>query len=73
MSSTAERLLNEAMSLSADERLELAEALMERTEPVRDLPFHSNWLEEIKRRSEQIDRGEVTLIPWNEAERSSHR
>jgi putative addiction module component (TIGR02574 family) len=70
MSSTAERLLQEAMTLTADERLQLAEALMDRTDPVKGLPFHSAWLSEIRRRSRQIDSGEVTLIPWEEVKRS---
>ncbi len=70
MSSTAERLLQEAMTLSVDERLELAEALMDGAEPAKGLPFHSAWLAEVQRRSQQIDSGEVTLISWEEVKRS---
>jgi putative addiction module component (TIGR02574 family) len=65
MSPATEQLLQAALALPEDERLELAEALLEARGLSSQLPFDSAWLPEIQRRSAEIDAGTVSLAPWS--------
>ena len=65
MSTVAERLFQEAMALSEAERVELAEALLATQSTSSDLPFDPVWLNEIQRRSDEIDAGAVECAPWS--------
>jgi Putative addiction module component len=67
MSPQAEQLLQLALGLPEVERIELAEALLATTMP----PLDPAWLAEIQRRSEEIDRGEVTLRTWSEVKQGA--
>lgn len=64
----------ELMSLSPKERARLAHELIvsldqdEQTEE----GVEAAWLEEVKRRDAEIERGEVQTIPANEALRRAH-
>jgi putative addiction module component (TIGR02574 family) len=69
---TIEELFEQAMKLSVEDREELADRLYQSTLPVvpgEEIPpeeaerFH---IEEVKRRLEQLDRGEVKTRDWNE-------
>jgi putative addiction module component (TIGR02574 family) len=66
VSAVVHRLLDEALTLSESDRRMLAEALfdsvtIDELEPV--------WRAEILRRIEQVQRGEVTAVPWSEVRR----
>lgn len=65
MSPATEQLLQAALAFPGDERLELAEALLDARGPSSQLPFDSAWLPEIQRRSAEIDAGTVSLTPWS--------
>jgi putative addiction module component (TIGR02574 family) len=62
MSSTAKRLLDEALALSAEEREALADALHESLEP-REHELDAAWRDEIARRIAAVERGESKLVP----------
>ncbi len=66
MSGQAQRLLDEALQLSEQDRAELALRLLDTIgEPADQVELA--WIEEAKRRLAAIDRGEVQTVPWPEA------
>jgi putative addiction module component (TIGR02574 family) len=65
MSPAAEQLLQTALALPEEERLELAEALLASQDQSSGLPFDPAWLSEIQRRSAEIEAGTVPLTPWS--------
>lgn len=67
MERTAADLLEEALELPPAERAALAGSLLASLEAESDDDAEAAWELEIARRLEQIDRGEVTMIPWEEA------
>ena len=69
MSPTTEQLLASALTLSESERLELAGALLAASDPPPPEPVGDAWVDELRRRSTQIDAGEVTLSSWSEVKR----
>jgi len=63
MASGSDRVVEEALSLPADERLGLVEMLLASLNlPLRP-EIERAWAEEAERRIGEIDRGEVELIP----------
>jgi putative addiction module component (TIGR02574 family) len=66
----AERLLQEALALSEDARVDLAEALLESVEhePAEDGADEA-WSAEAKRRLAEVHSGAVKPVPWEEAQR----
>ncbi|HVK15893.1 MAG TPA: addiction module protein [Fimbriiglobus sp.] len=64
-----DRLAEEALTLSQSERLELAGALLAASDPTPPEPTGDAWVDELRRRSAQIDTGEATLSPWPEVKR----
>ena len=58
-------LFNDAMKLSPEERLELAEHLFASVEG--QSGAEQQWADEIARRIAEIDSGNARLITWNEA------
>jgi putative addiction module component (TIGR02574 family) len=67
MTQVVAHLLEEAEQLSVDERTELAERLVERL--AHDIPHEivQAQMREVHRRIAQVEAGEVTLIPGDEA------
>jgi putative addiction module component (TIGR02574 family) len=64
MPMTKEQILEAVMALSPEERQELAVDLFQTI----DLePEDPNWRSELRRRADAIDRGEMKLIPADEA------
>jgi putative addiction module component (TIGR02574 family) len=59
-----EQLLQAALALPEDERLELVEAFLSSQGSSDKLPFDPAWLAEVERRSAEIDAGTVELAPW---------
>jgi hypothetical protein len=62
MSPNAKKILDEAMQLEPSSRAMIAETLLESLDFEEDFKVSQAWREEIQRRCEQIDRGEVELI-----------
>jgi putative addiction module component (TIGR02574 family) len=70
MDTQAEQLLQTALTLSPNDRAEIAAQLLESLDGEPDQDVEAAWAAEIKRRIDQIDRGEVELIPAEEVMRS---
>jgi putative addiction module component (TIGR02574 family) len=70
MNSHAEQILQSALSLNPDDRVEIAENLILSLDDERAADIEAAWAAEIKRRIESIDKGEVRLIPWEETIRA---
>jgi putative addiction module component (TIGR02574 family) len=65
MEPATEELLQAALSLPEDERLELVEALLAAQSAPDELPFDRAWLDEVRRRSAEMDAGEVHSESWS--------
>ena len=62
MKANAKKVLEEAMQLEPGTRAMIAETLLESLDFEENFEVSQAWREEIQRRCEQIDRGEVELI-----------
>ncbi len=71
MNPATEQLLNAALALPDEDRLEFAEALIVSLQPTDRPPFDESWREVIRRRSEELRSGKVTPVPWSEVKRES--
>jgi putative addiction module component (TIGR02574 family) len=69
MPSTLETLYLAALALAEEDRIELADRLLGALSPDVPSQLHPAWRAELKRRSDQIETGEVALIPWDEVRR----
>jgi putative addiction module component (TIGR02574 family) len=69
MTAAAEQLLNAALALPDEDRLEFVEALIVSLQPSEAPPFDDSWREVIQRRSAELRSGKVTPIPWEEVKR----
>jgi putative addiction module component (TIGR02574 family) len=59
-------LLQKALSLSEEERADLACSLIDSLDAVADQDAGNAWNEEIARRIEQLDSGKVKTVRWEE-------
>jgi putative addiction module component (TIGR02574 family) len=71
MTPTVEQLLNDALALPDDDRLELVEALIVSFQPHDRPPFDESWREVIRRRSAELAAGSVVPVPWEEVKRQA--
>ena len=62
MSTTAEKVMTEAMGLPPALRAFVAEKLIESLDTVDAPPMSAGWKKEIRRRCEEADRGMVSLL-----------
>ena len=69
MTQKSQVVLEEALKLTAHERAEVAEQLIASLEEGSDTDVELAWQEEVQRRLQQIERGEVQTIPWEEVQR----
>jgi len=67
MSRDAADLLRDALSLPTEARAALADSLLESLDTDVDADVAEAWREEIYRRPQDIDKGAVALIPWEDA------
>ena len=70
MNTEAQQILQTALSLPYDERVEIAESLIWSLDEKEATEIEAAWAQEIKRRLDSIDGGEAQMIPWEEAIRS---
>lgn len=72
MKSDLEQIDDRARALSAEDRAKLAESMLESLhEPLSDIEFA--WAEEIERRVEAFDRGELPSYPAEDVFAEAHR
>jgi putative addiction module component (TIGR02574 family) len=62
-------LLRDALSLPAEGRAALVDSLLESLDAEVDNGAEVAWQQEIYDRLQQMDRGAVKLIPWDDAQR----
>jgi putative addiction module component (TIGR02574 family) len=67
VTSTAKKLLDEALALSEQEREELVAALSDSLAP-ESVTLSPGWTSEVGNRIAQIESGEVKPVPWTEVE-----
>ena len=65
--SAAERLISEALTLSAAERAKVVHRLLESLEPAPDDHLDAAWLTEIESRADAVQTGRVSPVPWETA------
>jgi putative addiction module component (TIGR02574 family) len=65
----AGELLKHALTLSHEERAELASNLIDSLDPTIDPNAEQAWQEEIARRLEDVETGNVKTLPWEEVRR----
>ncbi len=70
MDTQAHQILQTALALPWDDRVEIAESLILSLDEKTADELNAAWADEIKRRIDSIDSGQVHLIPWDEAMRS---
>ena len=66
MATTNDRVIEEALSLPADARLNLIEKLLMSLNLPTDEEIDRLWAEEAERRVSQIEEGKVKLVPGEE-------
>jgi putative addiction module component (TIGR02574 family) len=69
MTEKSQVVLEEALKLPPNERAEVAEQLIASLDEVPDTDVEQAWQEEIQKRLQQIERGEMKTIPWEEVQR----
>jgi putative addiction module component (TIGR02574 family) len=62
----ASNLLQKALTLSEEERAELACSLIDSLDPTVDESAASAWDQEIARRISDLDSGRAKTVPWEE-------
>lgn len=67
MNRDAGEILKEALALPAEARAALADSLWDSLDQEAEDGIETAWLQEIRRRVEELDSGAVTAIPWSEA------
>lgn len=67
MTQAVQHLLTEALRLPAEERGELIASLIDSLETEVDTDADAAWSDEIARRLQEIDDGQVEMIDWSEA------
>ena len=73
MTQQAVDLLKKALSLSEEERADLACSLIDSLDPSVDPDAEQAWNEEIARRITDLDSGNAKTVPWEEVRRISSR
>ena len=64
-----QKVLKEALGLPPEARAALAGRLLDSLEDSIDEDAESAWSEEIARRIDDLDRGQVKTVPWSVARR----
>lgn len=66
MSTAIEDILAQALQMPSKDRALIAERLITSLDPETDWEVEIAWQQEVQRRIEQIDKGEVVCIPWEQ-------
>ena len=66
MTDRTKQLLEQALTLSEQERAEIAGVLIESLEPAPDSDVEEAWRQEVARRVAELDSGAARTVPWEE-------
>jgi putative addiction module component (TIGR02574 family) len=64
MNTITEQLIDAAIALPTEERVELVEAVLTSLAPNDRPPFDESWREVIQQRSRELKSGQVIAVPW---------
>jgi putative addiction module component (TIGR02574 family) len=70
MNAKTQEVLQAALSLPESDRAEIAASLIHSLDTETDADADAAWAEEIRRRLDAIDKGEVQLVPWDDVMRA---
>ena len=71
MNLTTDQLLDAALALPENDRVELVEALITSLQPEEQIPLDDSWREIVRRRSAELHSGKVKPIPWDQVKRKA--
>ncbi len=66
-----ESILNNALELTAPEKLQLISALWDAVPDDADSPLHPEWEAVLDRRAAEVDAGTAKTVPWAEVRDAS--
>lgn len=66
MNTSSQQLLQSALALPESDRAEIAASLISSLDTKSDVDVDAAWAAETQRRIDSIDKGEVSLVPWDE-------
>jgi len=66
MSTTVESILAQAMQMPAQDRAAIAERLISSLDTETDWDVEIAWQQEVQRRVDEVERGEVVCLPWEQ-------
>jgi putative addiction module component (TIGR02574 family) len=66
MGTMVESLLNQALQMPAQDRAVIAERLISSLDTEIDQEVEIAWQQEVQRRVEEVDKGVVACIPWEQ-------
>jgi putative addiction module component (TIGR02574 family) len=69
MTQKSQVVLDEALKLTVHERAEVAEQLIASLDEGPDTEVEQAWQEEVQRRLQQVERGEVKTVPWEKVQK----
>jgi putative addiction module component (TIGR02574 family) len=71
MTEEAQELLQKALSLSDEERAELASNLISSLDKTLDPDVDAAWQQEVSRRAEEVRSGKVNTVAWDDVQRKA--
>ena len=66
MNTQTQRVLEEALGLSEEDRADLAASLIESLDATVDPSVEEAWRVEVERRLHELDSGRAQTVPWTE-------
>ena len=69
MTDKTQAIVEQSLKLSPPERADVAEQLLASLDDALDSDVEKAWQEEVQQRLQQVERGEVKAIPWEEVQR----
>lgn len=69
MNAHMKQVIEQALALSPEEREEIIERLSESLESPVEGDVEAAWADELRRRMDEVERGEVEMIPWSDVRR----
>jgi putative addiction module component (TIGR02574 family) len=66
MSAAVESILAQAMQMPAQDRAAIAERLISSLDTETDWDVEIAWQQEVQRRVDEVERGEVVCLPWEQ-------
>ena len=66
MSNVVENILAQALRMPAEERATIAEHLISSLDSEVDTDVEVAWQHEVQRRIEEVDKGEIVCVPWEQ-------